>query len=99
MVKKMDTEQLKKIIETNFKKIKEINPQTKGELPEAVNEVINLLDEGKIRVAEKKDNKWIVNQWIKQAILLSFKTNEMKLLKGPYTTWWDKVPGKTVNWS
>ena len=45
MVKKMDTEQLKKIIETNFEKIEEINPQTKGELPEAVNEVINLLDE------------------------------------------------------
>ena len=99
MVKKMDTEQLKKIIETNFKKIKEINPQTKGELPEAVNEVINLLDEGKVRVAEKKDNKCIVNQWIKQAILLSFKTNEMKLLKGPYTTWWDKISGKTVDWS
>ena len=95
----MDTEQLKKIIEINFEKIDEINPQTRGELPEAVNEVINLLDEGKIRVAEKKDNKWIVYQWIKQAILLSFKTNEMELLKGPYTTWWDKVPGKTVNWS
>ena len=99
MVKKMDTEQLKKIIETNFEKIDEINPQTKGELPEAVNEVINLLNEGKIRVAEKKDNKWIVNQWIKQAILLSFKTNEMEHLKGPYTTWYDKVPGKTVNWT
>ena len=99
MVKKMDVEQLKKIIETNFEKIEEINPQTKGELPEAVNEVINLLDIGKVRVAEKKDSKWIVNQWIKQAILLSFKTNEMELLKGPYTTWWDKVPGKTVNWT
>ena len=99
MAEKMDTEQLKKIIKKNFEKIDEINPQTRGELPEAVNEVINLLDEGKIRVAEIKDNKWIVYQWIKQAILLSFKTNEMELLKGPYTTWWDKVPGKTVNWS
>ena len=54
MVAKMDTEQLKKIIETNFKKIEEIDPQTKGELPEAINEVINLLDKGKVRVAEKK---------------------------------------------
>jgi len=99
MVAKMDTEQLKKIIETNFEKIEEIDPQTKGGLPDAINEVIDLLNIGKIRVAEKKDNKWIVNQWIKQAILLSFKTNEMELLKGPYTTWWDKVPGKTVNWS
>ncbi len=99
MVKKMDAEQLKKIIETNFEKIEEINPQTKGELLEAVNEVIKLLDQGKARVAEKKDNKWIVNQWIKQAILLSFKTNEMELLKGPYTTWWDKISGKTVDWT
>jgi 2,3,4,5-tetrahydropyridine-2-carboxylate N-succinyltransferase len=99
MVAKMDTEQLKKIIETNFKKIEEIDPQTRGELPDAINEVISLLDTGKIRVAEKKNSKWIVNQWIKQAILLSFKTNEMELLKGPYTTWWDKVPGKTVNWT
>ena len=99
MVTKMDTEQLKKIIETNFEKIEEIDPQTKGELPDAINKVIDLLDIGKIRVAEKKDNKWIVNQWIKQAILLSFKTNEMELLKGPYTTWWDKVPRKTVNWT
>ena len=57
MVEKMDTEQLKKIIETNFEKIEEINPQTKGELLEAVNEVIKLLDQGKARVAEKKKNK------------------------------------------
>ena len=99
MVTIMDHGQLKKIIETNFKKIGEINTQTKGELPDAVNEVINLLDQGKIRVAEKKNNEWVTNEWIKQAILLSFKTNEMELLKGPYATWWDKVPGKTANWS
>ncbi len=99
MVAKMDSEQLKKIIENNWEKIDEINTQTKGELPDAVNEVINLLDEGKIRVAEKTNDEWVVNQWIKQAILLSFKTNKMELLKGPYSTWWDKVPGKTVNWS
>ena len=53
MVKKMDTEQLKKIIETNFKKIEEINPQTKGELPEAVNEVINLLDEDRTNFIDR----------------------------------------------
>ena len=102
MVKKMDVEQLKKIIEVNFEKIEEINPQTKGELREAVKEVINLLDEGKIRVAEKKDNKWIVNQWIKQAILLSFKTNEMDSLSGPYSSWYDKahlLKGKTSGWT
>ena len=52
----MDSEQLKKIIEINFKKISEINPQTKGDLLDSVNEVINLLDQGKIRVAEKNNN-------------------------------------------
>ena len=83
MVKKMDLEQLKKIIETNFEKIDEINTTTKGELPDAINEVINLLDSGQIRVAEKINNEWVTNQWIKQAILLSFKTNKMELLKGP----------------
>ena len=61
----MDSEQLKKIIEINFKKISEINPQTKGDLLDSVNEVINLLDQGKIRVAEKNNGKWIVNQWIR----------------------------------
>ena len=65
MVANMDQEKLKKIIETNFKKIEEIDTQTKGELPDAVNEVIDLLDEGKIRVAEKINNEWVVNQWIK----------------------------------
>ena len=56
------------------------------------------MDEGKIRVAEKKNNQWIVNQWIKKSILLSFRTNEMKELKGPYGTWFDKVEGKTTDW-
>ena len=82
MATKMDVEQLKKIIESNWGKIDEINTQTKGEVPDAVNEVINLLDDGKIRVAEKINNKWIVNQWIKQAILLSFKTNKTSLITG-----------------
>ena len=100
MVANMDQEKLKKIIETNFKKIEEIDTQTKGELPDAVNEVIDLLDEGKIRVAEKINNEWVVNQWIKQAILLSFKTSKTSLIAGgPYATWFDKIPNKTKNWS
>ena len=100
MVANMDQEKLKKIIETNFKKIEEIDTQTKGELPDAVNEVIDLLDEGKIRVAEKINNEWVVNQWIKQAILLSFKTSKTSLIAGgPYAAWFDKIPNKTKNWS
>ena len=102
MVRKMDVEQLKNIIEKNFSEINKVNPKTKGELPEAIKEVINLLDEGKIRVAEKKNNEWIVNQWIKQAILLSFKINEMENLSGPYSSWYDKahlLKGKTAGWT
>ena len=102
MVANMDQEKLKKIIETNFKKIEEINTQIKGELPDAINKVIDLLDIGKIRVAEKINNEWVVNQWIKQAILLSFKTNEMDNLSGPYSSWYDKahlLKGKTAGWT
>ena len=102
MVRKMDVEQLKNIIEKNFSEINKVNPKTKGELPEAIKEVINLLDEGKIRVAEKKNNEWFVNQWIKQAILLSFKINEMENLSGPYSSWYDKahlLKGKTAGWT
>ena len=102
MVTKMDTEQLKNIIEKNFKEINKINPQTKGELPEVIKEIIDLLDQGKIRVAEKNNNEWIVNQWVKQAILLSFKINEMENLSGPYSSWYDKahlLKGKTAGWT
>ena len=49
----------------------------------AINETINLVDSGKIRVANKKNGNWFVNQWIKKAILLSFRINEMKMMKGP----------------
>ena len=49
-------------------------------------------------MANKQNGNWIVNQWIKKAILLSFRINKMEMMKGPYTTWYDKVPGKTVKW-
>ena len=65
---------------------------------ELVRETIELLDNGKIKVAEKKGNEWQVNQWIKKAILLSFRVNKMKASKGPYSTWYDKVEGKTQGW-
>ena len=60
--------------------------------------VNDLVDTGKIRVANKQNGSWIVNQWIKKAILLSFRINKMEMIKGPYTTWYDKVTGKTVKW-
>ena len=56
-------------------------------------------DKGSVRVAEKINGKWSVNQWVKKAILLSFRINKMTMSKGPYTTWYDKVPGKSVLWN
>ena len=66
---------------------------------DAIKETIELTDKGKVRVADRKGDKWRVNQWVKKAILLSFRINKMTISKGPYTTWYDKVPGKSVEWN
>ena len=89
---------LEKIINENFEKKEKVSPKSDKKLVKAINETINLVDSGKIRVANKQNGNWIVNQWIKKAILLSFRINKMQMMKGPYTTWYDKVPGKTVKW-
>ena len=93
----MNLEKIEKTINEAFEKKDKIDSSDKT-LNDLVRETIDLLDNGKIRVAEKKGNKWQVNQWIKKAILLSFKINKMEILRGPYTSWYDKVPGKSVNW-
>ena len=94
----MSNEKLEKIINESFKKKEKIGPKSDKKLIKAINETINLVDSGKIRVASKQNGSWVVNQWIKKAILLSFRINKMEMMKGPYTTWYDKVPGKTVKW-
>ncbi len=94
----MSYNKLEKIINESFEKKEKVGPKSDKKLIKAVNETINLVDSGKIRVANKQNGNWIVNQWIKKAILLSFRINNMKMMKGPYTTWYDKVPGKTVDW-
>jgi len=94
----MNLDKFEKIINESFEIKEKINIDSEKSIIDAINETIKLLDQGKIRVAEKKDGKWVVNQWIKKAILLSFKINKMKILHGPYTSWYDKVPGKSVNW-
>ena len=94
----MNLEEIKKKINEAFSNKEKISSSDKS-LNNLVQETIDLLDKGKIRVAEKKGDKWEVNQWIKKAILLSFKVNKMKASKGPYSTWYDKVEGKTQGWS
>ncbi len=94
----MNLDKFEKIINDSFEIKDQINPNSDKSIIEAINVTIELVDKGKIRVAEKKNGIWKVNQWIKKAILLSFKINKMQILRGPYTTWYDKVPGKSVDW-
>ena len=76
----------------------QISSKSDKSIIEAINQTIELTDQGKIRVAEKRGSEWVVNQWIKKAMLLSFRINEMETIKGPYATWFDKVKGKTTDW-
>ena len=94
----MNLDKFEKIINEAFDIKEKINANSDKSIIDAIKETIELTDQGKIRVAEKKDGTWIVNQWVKKAILLSFKINKMEILRGPYTSWYDKVPGKSVNW-
>ena len=94
----MSYDKLEKIINESFDIKEKIGPKSDKRLIKSIHETIDLVDKGKIRVANKKNGKWEVNQWIKKAILLSFRINKMEMLKGPYTSWYDKVPGKTVKW-
>jgi len=97
----MSLADLKPVIERAFENRDQINAQTKGEVRDAVNEALNALDSGKARVAEKFQGKWEVHQWLKMAVLLSFRLNDMGLIAGgpgKDTNWWDKVPSKFEGW-
>ena len=95
----MNTNSFEKIINEAWNNKSKINSKSDKKIINAINKTIDLLDSGKIRVAEKKNNQWYVNQWIKKAILLSFRVNKMKASKGPYSTWYDKIDGKTQGWN
>ena len=78
-----------------------IGPDTKGAMREAVENALDLLDRGEARVAEKSGADWIVNEWLKKAVLLSFRLNDMTTIAGgpgETTAWWDKVPSKFAGW-
>ena len=94
----MNLDNLEKTINESFEVKEKVGPKSDKKLIKAIDETIGLVDSGKIRVANKIKDTWIVNQWIKKAILLSFRVNKMTMSKGPYTTWYDKVPGKTIKW-
>ena len=88
-----------KTIDDAWEKRAEISTATKGPVRDAVVAALELLDSGKARVAEKAGDSWVVNQWLKKAVLLSFRLNPNTLIEGPGgTTWWDKVPSKFEGW-
>ena len=88
---------LERIINDAFEKRDNINVNTAGDIRNAVDETLNKLDSGSLRVCEKINNEWQVNQWIKKAILLSFRLNDNEIIKASHATWFDKVESKTAN--
>lgn len=94
---------LENIIEKAFENRGEINFSTQGEIRDAVNETLNQLDSGKLRICEKQGENWKVNQWAKKAVLLSFRLNDNYISKtnsnGDSIVSFDKVPLKFANWS
>ena len=96
-----DLAQLEHVIEAAFENRDTVTTATKGEIRDAVETALNLLDSGKARVAARgEDGTWVVHQWLKKAVLLSFRLNDMEVVKGGpgASTWWDKVPSKFEGW-
>jgi 2,3,4,5-tetrahydropyridine-2-carboxylate N-succinyltransferase len=93
--------ELARTIDTAFDARDGIGPATKGPVRAAVEAALDLLDRGQARVAEKQaDGSWRVNQWLKKAVLLSFRLNDMTVIPGGpgKAVWWDKVPSKFDGW-
>ena len=92
---------LQKTIEQAFENRAEYTPtNAPAEVREAVNEAIQLLDSGTLRVAEREAiGQWKVNEWLKKAVLLSFRLEDNQVIESPDTKYFDKVPSKFANWS
>jgi len=96
------TDKLAKIIDDAFEARDKIGPKTKGAVRKAVKHALDLLDSGKARVAQRQtDGKWHVNQWLKKAVLLSFRLNDMSVIPGgpDKAVWWDKIDSKFKGWN
>ena len=94
------TEQFQSVIERAWEERDTIGADTRGEIRLAVDAAIAALDSGEARIAEKIGDEWTVHQWLKKAVLLSFRLNPMELIAGGVGGghWWDKVPSKFVGW-
>src|SRR5258708_34624606 len=92
---------LESTINAAFAAIETVTISAKGEVRDAVDSALDLMDKGEARVAERQaDGKWRVNQWLKKSVLLSFRLNDMAAIPGGpgKATWWDKVPSKFEGW-
>jgi len=91
---------LKNIIEEAFERRADITPRNvETHVADAVNECIALLDSGQARVAEKQGGDWVVNEWLKKAVLLSFRINDNEFIKGGFTNYYDKVDSKFADYN
>lgn len=96
---------IQSVIEQAWEDRANVTLETQGAVRDAVDETLTALDNGSLRVCEKHDDGWTVNQWAKKAILLSFRLNDMALMDGgpagdmDICNWYDKVPSKFLNWS
>jgi 2,3,4,5-tetrahydropyridine-2-carboxylate N-succinyltransferase len=91
---------LQSVIERAWDDLPSIGLETKGEVRTAVDSAIAALDSGEARIAEKIGDEWIVHQWLKKAVLLSFRLNAMEAISGAPggAHWWDKIPSKFAAW-
>ncbi len=96
----MDVERLKAVIEAGFEDRARVDASTTGELRDAVEKALDGLDAGRFRVAEPSRDGWTVHEWLKKAVLLSFRLNAMEPIDGAPggASWWDKVPSKFAGW-
>tara|TARA_B110001452_G_scaffold160370_1_gene133465 strand:- start:830 stop:1666 length:837 start_codon:yes stop_codon:yes gene_type:complete len=98
----MNKNELEIIINEAWDKKEEINKNSDKKIIDAINQTVNNLDSGSSRVAEKVDGNWVTHQYLKKAIMLSFRIYEMESLSGPYSSWYDKshlLKGKTAGWT
>jgi 2,3,4,5-tetrahydropyridine-2-carboxylate N-succinyltransferase len=94
------SDQLEAVIDRAWDERESLGPETRGEVRSAVDAAIAALDSGEARIAEKSGDAWTVHQWLKKAVLLSFRLNPMEAISGAPggAHWWDKVPSKFAGW-
>ena len=98
----MTDAELRSAVETAWDARDTLSAATKGPARDAVEAALAGLDSGSLRVAEKLNGEWLVHQWLKKAVLLSFRLNDMSLIAGApgeSAHWWDKVPSKFEGWT